>query len=107
MKTPRFFILVGACAFLITSFADPDPFQRSSAEAGPLPIRWYEPRAGDPDEPIPAYSMSLESDEFNGISTSSSTTTAAPSRELQSSSTSFERLWRRLSLYLFSWSARR
>lgn len=51
MKTPRFFILLGACALLFAMIAHSSPmFVRASA-AGEIPVVRYDPRAGDPEEP--------------------------------------------------------
>jgi hypothetical protein len=51
MRTPRFFIVLGACVVLFTIAHASVQSLTPPVDAGPLPIHWYDPRAGDPDEP--------------------------------------------------------
>lgn len=60
MKTPRIFILIGACALLLGTLATSLQGQLSPADAGELGIERYDPRAGDPDEPDPGYALPFE-----------------------------------------------
>ena len=61
MKMPRFFIILGACALLLTVGLTVRP---SVAVAGPLPIVRVDPRAGDPDEPAGGYALPYDADEL-------------------------------------------
>ena len=61
MKMPRFFVILGACALLMTGGLT---FSPSVAVAGPLPIVRVDPRAGDPDEPAGGYAIPYDADEL-------------------------------------------
>lgn len=64
MKTPRIFILIGACALLFCAVAISLEAHYSPAAAGELPILRADPWSGDPD--IPDGGFALPEDEWNG-----------------------------------------
>lgn len=59
MKTSRIFILIGACGLLFTASISFEPVVSRSG-ASELPVVYYDPRAGDPDEPFPGYALPFE-----------------------------------------------
>jgi hypothetical protein len=61
MKTPRFFILVGACALLMSVCLVTIEAPRPAAAGTLLNIVRFDPRAGDPEEP--GFSKSMPFDE--------------------------------------------
>lgn len=78
MKTARFFILLGACALLFSVVVSASPQLVRSSWASQIPIVRVDPRAGDPDDPIPSYAIPFDESDYDYVEETSLSSQDAP-----------------------------